>query len=127
LGAAFGFFLLMPTAIETSVVLNVMFQLVTRWTVADYYRTMSWLVLGVGATFEFPLLIVLLVWLGVLTTEFLRKYRRHAAVVICAIAAIITPTQDPFNLLLFAAPLYVLFEVAILVSSRVEKRKKKVL
>lgn len=127
LGAAFGFFLLMPTAIETSVDLNVMFQLVTRWTVADYYRTMSWLVLGVGATFEFPLLIILLVWLGVMSTDFLRKYRRHAIVLICVAAAIITPTQDPITLIIFAVPLYVLYELAVIASSRVEKRKKRAL
>jgi sec-independent protein translocase protein TatC len=83
------------------------------------------LVLGVGASFEFPLVIVLLVWLGVMTTEFLRKYRRHAIVVIFVLAAIVTPTPDPITQAMFAAPLYVLYEIAILASSRVEKRKKK--
>jgi sec-independent protein translocase protein TatC len=74
--------------------------------------------------FEFPLVVVLLVWLGIITTEFLRKYRRHAIVLIFVIAAIVTPTPDPFTQTLFAAPLYALFEISILVSTRVEKRKK---
>ena len=69
-------------------------------------------------------LFVLLVWLGIITTEFLRKYRRHAIVLIFVIAAIVTPTPDPFTQTLFAAPLYALFEISILVSTRVEKRKK---
>lgn len=69
-------------------------------------------------------MIVLLVWLGVLTTEFLRKYRRHAIVLIFVIAAIVTPTPDPVTQTIFAAPLYALFEISILVSSRVEKRKR---
>jgi sec-independent protein translocase protein TatC len=79
----------------------------------------------VGAAFEFPLVIVLLVWLGIVTTDFLRKYRRHAIVVIFIIAAIVTPTPDPITQSMFAAPLYALYEIAILVSARVEKRKKR--
>jgi sec-independent protein translocase protein TatC len=69
--------------------------------------------------------IVLLVWLGVMTTDFLRKYRRHAVVVIFIIAAIVTPTPDPITQTMFAIPLYVLYEIAIIASSRVEKRKEK--
>jgi sec-independent protein translocase protein TatC len=74
--------------------------------------------------FEFPLVIILLVWLGVLSTDFLRKYRRHAIVLIFVIAAVVTPTPDPVTQTIFAAPLYLLFEISILVSSRVEKRKR---
>jgi sec-independent protein translocase protein TatC len=85
----------------------------------------TWLTLGVGVSFEFPLVIVLLVWLGVMTTDFLRKYRRHAIIVIFIIAAIVTPTPDPITQTMFAIPLYVLYEIAIIASSRVEKRKEK--
>jgi sec-independent protein translocase protein TatC len=74
---------------------------------------------------NFPLLIVLLVWLGVMTTAFLRKYRRHAIVAIFIIAAVVTPTPDPTTQTLVAGPLYVLYELAILASSRIEKRKQK--
>jgi sec-independent protein translocase protein TatC len=69
------------------------------------------------------ILIVLLVWLGIMTTAFLRKYRRHAIVVIFILAAIVTPTPDPFTQTIFALPLYALYEIAIIVSSRVEKRR----
>lgn len=123
-GASFGFFLLMPKTIDVAVELNQMFNLELRWTAGDYYSTLSWLVLGVGAAFEFPLVIVLLVWLGILSTAFLRKYRRHAIVVIFVIAAIITPTPDPITQTLFAAPLYGLYEIAILVSMRIEKKRQ---
>jgi sec-independent protein translocase protein TatC len=124
LGASFGFFLLMPKTIEIAVQLNQMFQLELRWTAGDYYSTLSWLVLGVGAAFEFPLVIVLLVWLGILSTAFLRKYRRHAIVAIFIIAAIITPTPDPVTQTIFALPLYALFEIAIVVSARIEKKRQ---
>jgi sec-independent protein translocase protein TatC len=124
LGASFGFFLLMPKTIEVSLQLNQLFGFETRWTVGDYYSTLSWLVLGVGAAFEFPLIVVLLVWLGIMSTAFLRKYRRHAIVAIFVIAAIITPTPDPVTQTIFALPLYALFELSILVSARIEKKRE---
>jgi sec-independent protein translocase protein TatC len=81
-------------------------------------------VLGVGASFEFPLVIIILIWMGVLTTAFLRKYRRHAIVVIFIIAAIVTPTPDPLTQTIFAAPLYALFELAIIFGRRIEKGRE---
>ena len=122
-GASIGFFLLMPSTIRISIELANQFGIENRWTVGTYYSTLTWLVVGAGGVFEFPLVIVLLVWLGIMTTAFLRKYRRHAVVVIFIIAAIVTPTPDPFTQTLFAIPLYALYEIAILVSSRVEKKR----
>jgi len=95
-----------------------------RWTPGSYYSLLTWLVLGVGAAFEFPLLIVLLVYMGVLQVSTLRHYRRHAIVAIFIIAAVVTPTPDPVTQCLFAIPLYILFELAVLVGGRIEKRRK---
>jgi sec-independent protein translocase protein TatC len=124
-GAAFSFFLLMPSTIRVAIELNNAFELENRWTAGNYFTTLTWLVLGSGGVFEFPLIILLLVWLGIMTTAFLRKYRRHAIVVIFIISAIVTPTPDPFTQTLFAGPLYALYEIAILVSTRVERRRAK--
>lgn len=124
IGAAFSFFLLMPSTIRIAVELNNTFDLENRWTAGNYYNTLTWLVVGAGGVFEFPLVIILLVWLGIMTTAFLRKYRRHAIVVIFIIAAIVTPTPDPFTQTIFALPLYALYEISILVSLRVEKKKR---
>ena len=125
LGAAFAFFLLVPSTLRVSVEINQIFGFAIRWTPGSYYSLVTWLTLGVGVSFEFPLVIVLLVWLGVMTTDFLRKYRRHAIIVIFIIAAIVTPTPDPITQTMFAIPLYLLYEIAIIASSRVEKRKEK--
>ena len=125
LGAAFAFFLLVPSTLRVSVEINQIFGFAIRWTPGSYYSLVTWLTLGVGVSFEFPLVIVLLVWLGVMTTDFLRKYRRHAVIVIFIIAAIVTPTPDPITQTMFAIPLYLLYEIAIIASSRVEKRKEK--
>lgn len=122
-GAAFSFFFLVPSTLRVAVQLNATFDLAFRWTAGSYYSTLTWLVLGVGAAFQFPLVIVLLVWLGIMTTAFLRKYRRHAIVVIFIIAAIVTPTPDPITQCVFAAPLYGLYEIAVLVSARIEKKR----
>lgn len=123
LGAAFSFFLLVPSTLRVAMEINELFGFAMRWTPASYYSLLLWLVLGVGASFEFPLLIVLAVYLGFLKVATLRKYRRHAIVAIFIIAAIVTPTPDPFTQTMMAAPLYILFELAIIAGARVEKRK----
>ncbi|MCF7761914.1 MAG: twin-arginine translocase subunit TatC [Cephaloticoccus sp.] len=122
-GATFSFFLLVPNTLRVAVELNQYFEFVTRWTPGSYYGLLMWLVLGVGASFEFPLLIILLIYMGIMSTAFLCKYRRHAIIVIFIIAAIVTPTPDPITQTMFAAPLYVLFELAIIVGRRVEKNR----
>ena len=123
MGCTFSFFLLIPSTLKVSVEINQMFGFVMRWTPDSYYSLLTWLVLGVGASFEFPLLIVLMVHMGILSVATLRKYRRHAIVAIFVIAAIVTPTPDPFTQTLFAIPLYILFELAILAGARVEKKR----
>jgi sec-independent protein translocase protein TatC len=123
LGAAFGFFMLMPTSLQVSVELNKYLGFQMRWTPDSYYTMLLWLVLGVGGSFEFPLLIVLLVYLGILEVSTLRHYRRHAIVAIFLIAAVVTPTPDPLTQTLFAAPLWILYEIAILVGARIEKKR----
>jgi len=122
-GAAFSFLVLVPSTVRVAIQLNDAFHLAFRWTVGSYYSMLMWLVLGTGAAFEFPLVLIVLVWLGIMTTAFMRKYRRHAFVLIFLIAAVVTPTPDPINQTLFALPLYLLFEIAILVASRIEKRR----
>lgn len=122
-GAAFGFFLLIPSTLRVSLELNELLGFRTLWTPDSYYSLLTWLVLGVGLAFEFPLLIVMAIYFGLLRVETLRKYRRHAIVAIFLIAAVVTPTPDPFTQCLFAAPLYVLFEIAIVVGARIQARR----
>ena len=122
-GSAFAFFVIMPAGMQVFIEINRNFEWSFRWTVGSYYSVLVRTVLGVGATFQFPLIIVLLVWLGVLSTAFLKKYRRHAIVVVFVIAMIVTPSTDPFIQVFVAVPMCLLYEIAILVSRRVEKRR----
>lgn len=123
LGASFGYYLLTPSTIRVSFELNQLLGYTVMWTADKYYSLLMWLVLGMGGAFEFPLLVVLAVYMGLIEVATLRHYRRHAIVIIFVIAAIVTPTPDPINQGLFAVPLIVLYEIAILVASRIGKRR----
>ncbi|HUR58615.1 MAG TPA: twin-arginine translocase subunit TatC [Opitutaceae bacterium] len=124
-GAAFGFFVLTPSALRVTIEINQGFGWAFRWTVGSYYTILTRLVLGVGGVFQFPLLVVLLVWLGFLSTPFLRKYRRHAVVLFFVVSAIVTPSTEPLSQTFLALPLCILYELAIVVSARVEKRRER--
>ena len=81
----------------------------------DYLSFVILMVLAFGITFEFPLVLVFLAGVGVVTSQRLSKYRRHAIFIIFVVAAVATPSQDPFSQIAMAVPLYVLFEGSILV------------
>jgi len=124
-GSAFGYFLLTPSTIRVAFELNQLLGYTVMWTADKYYSLLLWMTLGMGAAFEFPLLVVLAVYMGLIEVATLRKYRRHAVVIIFIIAAVITPTPDPLNQCLFALPLIVLYELAIWVSAVIGRRKGK--
>jgi sec-independent protein translocase protein TatC len=124
LGVAFSFFLLVPGTIRVSIELNQLFGFITRWTPGSYYGTLIWLTLGVGAAFEFPLLIVVLVHLGLVSSAKLRGWWRHSLVLCFIVAAFVTPTPDPINQTVLASSLYLLYWVAIAAAVRVEKRQR---
>ena len=65
-----------------------------------------------GIVFELPLLAWLLGKMGLLTRKFFKKYRRHAIVALLILAAIITPTGDPFSLMIVFIPIYILWELS---------------
>jgi hypothetical protein len=77
---------------------------------------------AVGLAFQFPLVLILLVRVGVLTVEKLRKSRRFVLVILMVSAALITPGGDPVSLCILTIPLYILFELSILVGSLIERR-----
>ena len=73
-----------------------------------------------GITFELPVLLWLLSKLGIVTKTFLRKSRKYAVVILLTLAALITPTGDPFTLMVVFAPLYLLYEFSIFIVKDVE-------
>jgi sec-independent protein translocase protein TatC len=82
------------------------------------------MVLVSGLVFELPVLVYFLTRLGILTPNFMRKYRKYAVVIILIAAAVITPSPDVTSQMVVAVPMYLLYEVSIFVSAYVIKKHK---
>ena len=79
------------------------------------------MIVAFGLAFEFPVVLVFLLLAHVITTQQLRKWRRIAIVVIVAFAAVITPSQDPYSLFAMAVPMWIFYELSIIIG-RILKR-----
>lgn len=90
--------------------------LVAQVPVDVYFNLFVDVVLGVGIVFELPVVIFLLTTLGVVTPRFLMRHSRYAILAIFIVAAVVTPSTDVFNLILFATPMCLLFYLGVLVS-----------
>ena len=84
-------------------------------TADKYISLVSLMIVAFGLSFEFPVVLVFLLIARVLTTAQLRHWRRYAAVIIVAFAAVITPSQDPYSLFAMAIPMYIFYEGSILI------------
>ncbi len=89
---------------------------------ADKYLTfVSLMIVAFGLSFEFPVVLMFLLLARVLKTSTLRHYRRHAIVGIFAFAAVITPSQDPYSLFFMAGPMYLFYEIVILIGRALKR------
>jgi sec-independent protein translocase protein TatC len=86
-----------------------------------YLGLITLMMVAFGIAFEFPILLVFLQLAGVVTSRRLRGWRRPAVVIVVAVAAVLTPSQDPYSLLAMAAPMYLFYELAILVGRLLKK------
>jgi sec-independent protein translocase protein TatC len=113
-GASFCFFFVIPAAIKIllSFGTDAVKSLID---VSDYFSFVFWMCVAFGAVFELPIIAYFLGKIGLITARMLRKGRRIAIVIIIIAAGIITPTPDAFNQMMLAVPLYILYEVSILV------------
>jgi sec-independent protein translocase protein TatC len=84
-------------------------------TADKYISLVSLMILAFGLSFEFPVILMFLLIARVLNTQQLRHWRRYAAVIIVAFAAIITPSQDPYSLFAMAIPMYLFYELCIII------------
>lgn len=122
LGVAFAYFVMLPymlgffASFGTPGIQNMI-------SIDEYMSFVLQLILLSGLIFELPMVSYFLARFGILTPAFMRHYRRHAIVVILIIAAIVTPTTDPFTMGVFALPMLVLYEVSIGIA-KIAKRKR---
>lgn len=124
-GVAFGYYILTPFMVNFYFNYKLSPQIQIMPTFSDYLENLIYTTVGIGILFQMPLLVMILAKIGIVTAKFLRKYRRHAFIVILIAAAIITPSTDPFSLTIVTIPLYLLFEASIIIASRINKSQKK--
>lgn len=122
-GVLFAYFIMIPF------ILPFLYGLTTQnieptINISEYIGFVLRIILVSGLVFELPLVSFFLTQVGILRPRFLRKYRRYAIVIIFILAALLTP-PDPGSQLLLAGPLLVLYELSILVSAVVYRRKNK--
>ena len=114
-GIAFAYFVMLPLAMKfaeqfgTEAISN-------EFAIDEYMSIIISVMLAAGVVFELPMISFFLSKLGILTPAFMRKYRRHAIVIILVLAAFLTPGADPVSQVILAVPLVLLYEISIFIS-----------
>lgn len=126
LGAAFGYFLLGPFTFNFLANYNIgsLHLLETKPTLSDYLDNLINIIIGCGLAFELPVLAYIFTKIGFITPGFLRRSRKYAIVIILVASAIITPSPDWISQLLVFTPLFLLYQLSIVVSARVYKEEQ---
>lgn len=114
-GVALNYLLIFPLSFRFLSMYEVSPLVVNRISLSSYFSLLVVLSVLMGLLFEVPVLTWLLSKLGILRREHLKRYRGHVFVGILVLAAVITPTGDPFTLLLVTLPVYLLYELSILI------------
>lgn len=123
LGVLFGYFLIVPLSVNFLGHYNVSAMVVNQINLGSYISTVTTISLASGIIFELPIVIYFLSKVGLVEPKGLKTYRRHAVVAIVLLSAIITP-PDIFSQILVSLPLLVLYEVGIVISGRVLKKRE---
>lgn len=121
LGVLVGYYLVFPLTLRFLGTYQVSSDVVNQISLQSYVSMFTWLILVMGLVFEMPSLAAILSKFGIISKSLLKKYRRHAFVILLVIAALITPSGDPFTLFAVGLPLYALYEVSILVCRDINK------
>ena len=120
IGVFFGYFILTPISINFLANYQLDPSILNEFDIISYVGTITTLVLASGLLFQLPMIILFLTKAGIVNKEILRSYRKHAIVVILVFGAMLTP-PDPFSQIVMAIPLVGLYEISILISSKVKK------
>ena len=126
-GASMTYFFILPYSLAFTIEFsfNVLGLDVYRPEAGNYYSTIIWMTFAVGIAFQFPLVLILLIKIGILNVTKLRENRRLVLVILMVSAALITPGGDPVSLCILTVPLYILYELAIITGSIIEVRKRR--
>ena len=112
-GGTFFYFVVFPVAVEYLITFDPTLEPSLR--IDDFLSFTVSMLFIFGLTFELPLVALLLTRMGILTPKMMNKFRRYAIVILAIAAAVITPTPDVINMMLLFVPLWILYELSILV------------
>jgi sec-independent protein translocase protein TatC len=123
-GVALSYFVVLPLTLRflMSIESTALTPMISATEYFDFAISMC---LAFGAVFEVPIAILALTALGIVTPQFLSRYRRHAIVICLVAAAFITPGADPYSLFALAVPLYFLYELSVLVAQFAWRKREK--
>jgi len=125
LGVCSTYFILLPIALRASVEYSQLLGFsASDWQANEYFNFTSKFLVGMGLGFQFPLVVLLLVKLGILTHKDLTKYRRHVIIVALILGALLT-TPEVITQVAMAVPLVILYEVCIWIAMYWERKKRK--
>ena len=122
LGVLFGYYFIAPMSINFLGSYRVSDQVLSQISLSSYISTLTTITLAAGLVFELPILVYFLSKIGVITPAFMRKYRKHAIVVMLIVAAVITP-PDISSQVLVSIPIFILYEISIFISAFTLKNK----
>ncbi len=120
IGVLFSFYVIAPISVNFLYTYQISDKLVNQFTMESHIGLITNMLLGVSIMFELPVIVYFLTKIGLITPEFLKRYRKHALVVVLILAAIITP-PDVASQVIVAIPVLILYEISIKVSKRVIK------
>jgi len=115
LGLTFGYFVVLPRSINFLAEFMIQYA-EPNWRLLNYIAFVTNLLFLVGVVFLTPLVVYILSKLGIVSPAFLTRYRRHAIVVLSVLAAVLTPTPDPFTMFIVLIPMILLYELGILLA-----------
>ncbi|MES2376578.1 MAG: twin-arginine translocase subunit TatC [Bacteroidota bacterium] len=125
LGILFGYYIIAPESISFLAAYTVSPDIKNQFMISSYVSMVATITLILGIVFELPMIIYILASLGILTGTFMKKTRRYSIVILLIIGAIISPSPDFLTTMISTIPLFILYEVGIVVASVVEKRRAK--
>lgn len=123
LGVAFGYYIIAPLSVNFLGNYKVSESVISAPTLRSYVQTITSVVLAAGLVFQLPILVYFLSKVGLVTPDFLKRYRRHSIILIVTLSAIITP-PDVFSQILVAFPLMILYEIGIGISRRIMRQQE---
>jgi len=121
-GVAFAYFVMLPYMLQFFATFGTP-GIQNMISISEYMSFVVQLILISGLIFELPMVSYFLARLGILTPAFMRHYRRHSLVAILILAAVVTPTTDPFTMGIFALPMMLLYELSIWIAGIAQRRR----